>query len=791
VKARLALFFVVLMAVALGAAAYWLFGRSGDTASAYAAILPTGPIDCPDDPNDLAGIEGWAPGAGKAEKVGQTDTGNMGGLGGALGGGAAATPAPAATKGCVGLRSDVAAGFDTIAERIKLVPTGSFDPAVRGADFNTPDAAFAFVRDSIHTEGYAGAMRGASGTLQSLGGSPPDKALLLAALLAHSQVPVRFVHAPLSDADVAAVVASVAASAPVPVYPPLDDTFKSLGIDAVQARADAAAARKRVEGDANAVIAGARTATDDVLATLASKNVTLSSDASSVNARWTANLRDHWWLQAQENGAWVDLDPTLPGAKSGTHLGGTPADSPADALPDGVLATLTVRLTADRFAAGAAPVTTTLVERTVKLPDAYAQPLLVSIGDRSLGSDKIAQATSFTPSISFGGADQSGNAFDTSGLGVVRLQVETAVGGTVRHVASRIVLDARTQKGDALDPSWDARRYAFALTTVYDVLPVAGELDPAFTGLREAAGMQTVRAFMAYAAAGGDGKQMLPPGVAETYPLQALRYFEYDALTRRLLEDASNGAVRFFFDRPQIAIERRGLDASGPVPAGIVSFDIADNGMIAAGSDRAASVRANVTRGYVDTEAEQKLFAGPNDGGTIALFDAAKSEGMGLTVLQGDQYGGTALAPVKTVALGGRDRIGWWAIDPQDGNLVGRMGPDGAGQELAEYAIARTNDWSTLYAMMQFYGDFFRCIAGTVEAPLSGVNAQKFFTQCAGAALCSYLEALTAGEAYSRWSSDEEALLYNILDLSIPGTKDSWPGSGGAVCGKLFSSPLY
>jgi hypothetical protein len=789
-KLRLALLFVVLLALAIGAGAYWLLGRSGDAAAAYAALLPTGPIDCPDEPDDLAGIEGWAPGAGKAEKMGQNDQANLGGFGSALGG-APATPAPAASKACVGLRSDVAAGFDTIAQRIKLVPTGSFDPAVRGADFATPDAAFAFVRDSIHTEGYAGAMRGASGTLQSFGGSPADKALLLAALLAHAQVPVRFVHGPLADADLALAVAAVNAPPPAPASPPLDDAFKALGIDPVQARADAAAVRKRVEADANAAIADARNATDDVLATFSSENVKLSSDPSSATARWSANLRDHWWLQAQENGAWVDLDPTLPNAASGTHLGGTPADAPSDALPDAELATLTVRLTADRFANGAAPQTATLVERTVKLVDAYAQPLTISIGDHSLGSDKIAQANAFTPAISFAGNDESGSTFDTTGLGVVRLQVETALGGVVHHVASRIVLDARAPNGTALDPAWDVRRYAYALTTVYDVLPVAGEIDPAFAGLREAGGMQTLRAFMAYAAAGGNGKQMLPPGVAETYPMQALHYFEYDALTRRLLEDGSNGAVRFYFDRAQIAIERRGFDASGSVPAGIVSFDIADNGMIAAGSDRAASVRANVTRGYVDTESEQKLFAGPNDGGTIALFAAAKSAGVALTVLQGDQYGGTALAPVKSVALAGRDRMGWWAIDPQDGNLVGRMGPDGAGQELAEYAIARANDWSTLYSMISFYGDFFRCIAGTVEAPLSGVNAQQFFTQCAGAAICSYLEALAAGEAYSRWGSDEEALLYNILDLSIPGTKDSWPGSGGAVCGALFKSPLY
>jgi hypothetical protein len=96
--------------------------------------------------------------------------------------------------------------------------------------------------------------------------------------------------------------------------------------------------------------------------------------------------------------------------------------------------------------------------------------------------------------------------------------------------------------------------------------------------------------------------------------------------------------------------------------------------------------------------------------------------------------------------------------------------------------------------MIEFYGDFFRCIAGAVEAPLEGLQgaaAQHWFQQCAGAAICSYMEALGSGEALTRaeWG-DLRILLYNILDLSVTGSKDSWPPSGGSVCGKFFSSPL-
>jgi hypothetical protein len=227
----------------------------------------------------------------------------------------------------------------------------------------------------------------------------------------------------------------------------------------------------------------------------------------------------------------------------------------------------------------------------------------------------------------------------------------------------------------------------------------------------------------------------------------------------------------------------------------VQAFDVVENAMAASGNDPAAAIRANFTRGYADEYLEQHLWSSPNDGGTIAVIAQAQRTGVPLRVLNGEQYGGTALAPAKAVVVDGTPRMGWWQIDAAYGNLIGRMGPDGAGQELAEYAIARANDWSTLYGMIQFYGDFFRCIAGAVEAPLSGRSgaaAQEWFKQCAGAAICSYMDAVGSGEALGRAGlTDLEILLYNILDLSVPGSKDSWPPTGGAACSGLFKSPLY
>ena len=69
-----------------------------------------------------------------------------------------------------------------------------------------PQAAFAFVRDSIAFDPYPGVLRGAAGTLAARAGNAYDRALLLGALLDAMNVPHRFAFAALSDEAAAAVL---------------------------------------------------------------------------------------------------------------------------------------------------------------------------------------------------------------------------------------------------------------------------------------------------------------------------------------------------------------------------------------------------------------------------------------------------------------------------------------------------------------------------------------------------------------------------------------------------------
>jgi hypothetical protein len=784
---RILVTLIVLAAIGGGAWYAWRFSQQR-SAQPSIDILATAPAPCPDDPNDLAGIEGWAPGAGQAEKTGQTGAGNIGTFGGGLAGDTSTpTPGPAAKK-CTGISTQLDRYFARIAATGEAIPSTEYDAGARaGALDANAETIFAFVRDNVATEAYPGAMRGANGTLAAHGGSPPDKALLLAALLSAKQIPVRFVHGPLSASESEAVIRTVLASR---VKPATGDpeTLKKLSLDAAQVTAAGNEQRERVKALADEGIARAAAATD---ALLASATVQLAASDAAVRAAWTAAVSDHWWVQAQQNGTWTDLDPTLADAKSGTHLA-TATGDPADALPDALRTTVAIRLIGTFVDNGAAS-DKTLLDASATSADLALSSFSVVIGDHSKGAQALTEARNFTPSLTLAGREVSSDAFAPDGpsrLTVLRLQIVTQIPGAAPRTAERVLVDRRAGGGaTAIDSAWTPERTALALTSTFMGLVVSGELSRDFTAKHDAQSIKLARAFEAYTAAGGNGRQLPPPGIAEAYPYEVMHYFLYDSIARMRLEDGSNGAVRFFFDRPQIAMVHRGFTQHRKQRTGILEFDIVENGMAAAGTGGATAVRANALRGYLDTSIERHVLGVEPAGNTIALFDAAARNGLKpRTVALGTT---TRIEPGGPVTIEGRTISGWWELDPHTGNLVGRMA-GGAGQAMVEYAIDRINDWSSLVGIMQFYGDFFRCIAMGVESPLSGgANPQAQFNNCALGAICALAESTLMGEAFSRCTSctNIDALIYNFLDYGTYG-KSASPGSFGYVCGKLFPSPF-
>ncbi len=120
------------------------------------------------------------------------------------------------------------------------------------------EAPLFFVQGAIGYVPYAGSVRGARGTLESGGGNAVDQALLLAALLGARGVETRFARGRLDWTDAARLV--VGTSAPAAAGP--GDPWP----------------------------------------------------------RWLEGAADHWWVQAQRDGQWVDLDPSFVDAAAGESV---------------------------------------------------------------------------------------------------------------------------------------------------------------------------------------------------------------------------------------------------------------------------------------------------------------------------------------------------------------------------------------------------------------------------------------------------------------------------------------
>ncbi|MDQ2992772.1 MAG: hypothetical protein M3R30_08150, partial [Candidatus Eremiobacteraeota bacterium] len=440
---------IVLAAIAGG----WWFLAHRSSEPSIAEQFPSVAGPCPDNTNDLAGIEGWAPGAGKAAKMGENGNANVGGFGAAMGG-SATTPQPEST-GCRTLAPQAVAYFANVDKLRQAIPDDG-DPTAIGATLKDADAVFAFVRDRIHTEAYPGTMRGQLGALASHGGSSADKALVLGGLLATKSVPARYVHTRLTDADAARVLAAVLAPASPTTDPNValaDKLATEFKIDLTAARTTFNNARAVVQKQTDEQIVAAQTPVAQLAKQLADANRPLSH-VDSLRSTLLADVRDHWWVQANINGAWIDLDPTLPDARSGSHVGGAASDPPVTSMPDELDSTVTVRLISQTL-----DVTglhdATVLESTAKAQDLYDYPISIGLGVRTNGEFDPSKATEFVPSIQ----DKTGDPIvpDPSGaprLATLRLQIVTSVPGAPVTTATRVLVDRRATDGKSLDRSW-------------------------------------------------------------------------------------------------------------------------------------------------------------------------------------------------------------------------------------------------------------------------------------------------------------------------------------------------
>lgn len=706
---------VAFTAVSTTGCAFQRHSGSGAGADVAAALAPT---PCP-SVNDLAGIEGYAPGAGGAEHIGRDNGGMFGAMSGAAAGNTPAPPTKPPAANCYGLSPQLAAGFDEAAEVYKSIPTIGYDPVAMAQALPDADATFAFVRDQLGTEAYAGVMRGPSGTLMNRAGSPADKALLLASLLSAKRIPVRFVHSTLTDADVSTIVDAVLAAKPAQTQAPTAPEQLTAQIRSMLSQA----------------LAQAQPVKQDLLGRLAASGAQLAADDSALRAAWTLNLRDHWWVQAQENGAWVDLDPTLANASAGTHMGPAPVDDPVNALPDSLYTTIAFRVTGDFGADGAAAQTRTLVEKQVKAADVYAQPILIRIGDANVTLDKIAQSKDYTAAVTVGDETATGPTFspdDGSGAQLQRLQlqIETDRPGMQPLIAQRIVAQR--------SPAWTPQTQAYALTTVYYGLAMAGDLDP---GLVLQRWLEGLAAYKNAIESVGQGN-IAAGAVMPTYPVAVMQYVMTDAALRRWIGSQSSNGTRFFFNRPVIAFVRGSMKPDANSFDTRRDFDVVDDAMNAVGTDMRTAHTDNLERGVVDDALESLAIGSQAATNTRAVFAAARQSNVPIVV--SSSAGSARIAPSHAITVNGSTHTGWWEIDTASGSTVGRM-DYGAGQAMSEYAQV-AKDLARAFNEAMLISNTARCTASGMSAALSGgKDAVSQTMACDLAALCTYMANLVLG----------------------------------------------
>jgi transglutaminase-like putative cysteine protease len=329
------------------------------------------------------------------------------------------------------------------------------------------EKTFAFVRDEVRFEPYAGVLRGARGALSGRAGNARDKSLLLAALLTAGGHPARVVTGTLPpDAAKKLVEAYLAAD---PLGGPMaeftataapaanrDAEMKAFsdrtGLDpAALAESDAAEAKLSRE-----LFDRAWTQSEShfksLSAWLQGGGVKLGRSPQEWANELTQRAGDHAWVQVANPAggadAWIDLDATVPGSTRGQRHAADP--KPLDLAKDRHLVTLRVDY---RRTENGKPTAVPIVQVDVPADEALydAASLSVYPVDPGLPSiDKMATLTpeqhrdvmlklkNFQAAVRVGGKvfssrpfDLKGNILEASSDGRVKnaSQIGSAVGG--------------------------------------------------------------------------------------------------------------------------------------------------------------------------------------------------------------------------------------------------------------------------------------------------------------------------------------------------------------------------
>ena len=642
---------------------------------------------------------------------------------------------------------------DELAKTLRLVrqyreqlDTSAFDPAALARSIGDDTGAlFAFVRDKIQLHPYRGVQRFAEGTLMSRAGSSCDKALLLGAMLRAHGHEVRYARGALDDAAARRRLAEVSpqprlqhALMPlVPINPELEALTLRLGATPEEVAADRDATLVWQQAMIEGLSWGLQRNYDLLNRELVAAGVTIGSAANTDTARAVDNLREYCWVQVDQGGSWLDLDPSLRTSKPGDRP--TEPASVTTTLPNELATQLEVTLRLERRQGDQSMSESVL--KVTEVLNAAVNELQVALVPESAAAGVAAMNEQgnaldsldvLWPVLFVNGRPNHGHPFNLQGAVVadepaerlVKSQKEamdlfgTRIEGEQSASASRltgITVDFKLLQPDGRSSSWSRRLAGFNgneivfradLLSPLSLVASASRVDPHWVETRLLDLLLTNRQLIA---AGVDvGYNRLPPNwkelVEHAKPVAPPALLGLISMRGTLLDYLAAfyaPGLLAYPDGPLVAGWREHV-IMGDEVRGEAEIDIMANAVTAIDfqrpdlGDRSASFRE--VQGISDTLLEYLLLGGGDAVNAHSVAYNAELNGMPFIVLKAGQTaadanmgadlaaGSVVVAPSHSVKLGDHEALAWWRIDPKTGSTLG-IGSEGRGQSMTETVI--------------------------------------------------------------------------------------------------------
>ncbi|MDP6546969.1 MAG: transglutaminase domain-containing protein [Phycisphaerae bacterium] len=171
---------------------------------------------------------------------------------------------------------------------------------------------FSYVRDQIRYDSYPGVLRGARGALLSQAANSLDQAILLHEFLKKSGHKSRFAHGTLDEAHAKALLRSMLDIETPPAKP--------------KAKVD-----PKIKAMLDSLLADAKSQYQLIIKALTDGGFEIPKGPIFSNKNILDEIKDHYWVQYRNGNRWVDLDPSVPGAKIGQVF--AKARETSDVLP--------------------------------------------------------------------------------------------------------------------------------------------------------------------------------------------------------------------------------------------------------------------------------------------------------------------------------------------------------------------------------------------------------------------------------------------------------------------------